>query len=401
MGVVMKYGGTSVGTIEKINLIAKHISQVKNQEDNIVVVVSAMGKSTDELIALARQLSDNLPRREIDALLSTGEQQTIALLTIALKQYGVDAISLTGFQAGFVTTNNHTKGIIKDVDISRVLSHLEEGKIVVVAGFQGITSDGDITTLGRGGSDTSAVALAAKLGYQCEIYTDVDGIFTVDPRIYKDAKQIHKISYSEMMEMASLGAGVIETRSVELAKKYNVPLYVAKSLSTSGSGTVIMSKNFLFEDKPITGISVTDNVVMITLEGLENDIQLVSSIFDRISERTISLDMISQTIDKENNLVISFSIDTENLEEFADVVQTNQDMFNRFKVETQTDLTKLSLVCVGMASNFGVAAKVFTTLASSNIPFYHVSTSEISISCTVNTKHKGNAVHNLAIAFNL
>ncbi len=401
MGVVMKYGGTSVGTIEKINLIAKHISQVKNQEDNIVVVVSAMGKSTDELIALARQLSDNLPRREIDALLSTGEQQTIALLTIALKQYGVDAISLTGFQAGFVTTNNHTKGIIKDVDISRVLSHLEEGKIVVVAGFQGITSDGDITTLGRGGSDTSAVALAAKLGYQCEIYTDVDGIFTVDPRIYKDAKQIHKISYSEMMEMASLGAGVIETRSVELAKKYNVPLYVAKSLSTSGSGTVIMSKNFLFEDKPITGISVTDNVVMITLEGLENDIQLVSSIFDRISERTISLDMISQTIDKENNLVISFSIDTENLEEFADVVQTNQDMFNRFKVETQTDLTKLSLVGVGMASNFGVAAKVFTTLASSNIPFYHVSTSEISISCTVNTKHKGNAVHNLAIAFNL
>jgi len=401
MGVVLKYGGTSIATIEKINQIAKHIAFLKETEDNIVVVVSAMGKSTDELIKLAKQLSDNLPRREIDTLLSTGEQQTIALLAIALKGNGVDAISLTGFQAGFKTTNSHTKGIIMDVDITRVLSHLKQQKIVVVAGFQGISSDGDITTLGRGGSDTSAVALAAKLGYRCEIYTDVDGIYTVDPRLYKTAKKLDRISFEEMMEMASLGAGVIETRSVELAKKYNVSLYIAKSLSQSGSGTYIMNENYLFEDKPITGISVTDNVAMIILEGVKNDLKTVTKVFEIVSEKNINLDMISQNIDNDKNLVVSFSIDSDDIEVFEECKQENKDLFDTIKTQVMTDIIKLSLVGVGMASNFGVASKVFTTLANNNVPFLHVSTSEISISCTINKENKAKAVSVLAQAFKL
>ncbi len=401
MGVVMKFGGTSVGTIEHINDVAHHIKKIKEEQEKIVIVVSAMGKKTDELIDLAKQLSKDLPRREIDTLLATGEQQTIALLTIALKAIGVDAISLTGFQAGFITTSSHTKGIIKDVDITRILQHLKTNKVVVVAGFQGITNEGDITTLGRGGSDTSAVALAAKLGYPCEIYTDVDGIYTVDPKLYKNAKKLNELSFEEMMEMASLGAGVVETRSIELAKKYNVPLYIAKSLSKKGTGTYIMNETYLFEEKPITGISVTDNVAMVTLEGVSNNFYVVSSVFNLLSNESINLDMISQSIDKENNLVISFSIDDEDVSSFNNLVKENQNIFNNVKTEVSQDLIKLSLVGVGMASNFGVAAKVFDTLAKAKIPFYHISTSEISISCTVSLKDKTLAVENLAKAFNL
>lgn len=401
MGVVMKFGGTSVGTIEQINDIAHHIKNIKEQDQKIVIVVSAMGKRTDELIQLAKSVSNNLPRREIDTLLATGEQQTIALLTIALKGIGVDAISLTGFQAGFITTSSHTKGIIKDVNITRVLQHLKTGKVVVVAGFQGITNEGDITTFGRGGSDTSAVALAAKLGYPCEIYTDVDGIYTVDPRLYNNAKKLDKLSFEEMMEMASLGAGVVETRSIELAKKYNVPLYIAKSLSKKGTGTYIMNETYLFEEKPITGISVTDNVAMVTLEGVSNNLHVVSNVFNLLSSESINLDMISQSIDKENNLMISFSIDDEDVSLFNNLVNENKNIFNNVKTEVAQGLIKLSLVGVGMASNFGVAAKVFDTLAKASVPFYHISTSEISISCTVSNDDKNKAVENLAKAFHL
>lgn len=401
MSVVMKFGGTSVGTVEQLSSIANHIKQVKNEEKNIVIVVSAMGKSTDHLINLAKQVSSNLDKREIDALLATGEQQTIALLTIALKSVGVNAISLTGFQAGFRTTSSHTKGIIKDVDVTRVVSHLKEDKVVVVAGFQGMSDHGDITTLGRGGSDTSAVALAAKLGYKCEIYTDVDGIYSVDPRVYKDAKKLDYISYDELMEMASKGAGVIETRSVELASKFNVPLYIARSLSEKGSGTIIMKENYLFEEKPITGISITNDVVMVTLESDFSGVENIKDVFNLISSENINLDMISQNIDRSNKLVISFSIDLEDLKDLEKCIKENSEIFGKFQTETTSDLVKLGLVGVGMASNFGVAAKVFDILATNNIPFYTVSTSEISISCTVDKKNKNEAVSALAIGFNL
>ena len=400
MSVVMKFGGTSVSTTEKISQIANYIKQVKNEEENIVIVVSAMGKSTDHLISLAKQVSEKLDKREIDTLLATGEQQTIALLAIALKAQGVDAISLTGFQAGFRTTSSHTKGIIKDVDVTRVLSHLKQGQVVVVAGFQGMSDKGDITTLGRGGSDTSAVALAAKLGYKCEIYTDVDGIYTVDPRVYKDAKHLSNLSYDELMEMASKGAGVIETRSVELASKYNVPLYIARSLSKKGSGTYIMKNNYLFEEKPITGISITDEVVMVTLKSTITSIKEIKNVFNSISRHNINLDMISQNIEQEN-LVVSFSIDLDDLETLEECMAENSETFNHFNVSTTKDLVKLGIVGVGMASNFGVAAKVFDILANRNIPFYTVSTSEISISCTIDKENKSSAVEGLALGFEL
>lgn len=401
MGVVLKYGGTSVESTSKIIAIARYIQTLQELEKQVVVVVSAMGKTTDELITLAKELSTDLPKRELDTLLSTGEQKTIALLTMALHSIGVDAISLTGLQAGFITTSSHTKGIIMDVKVDRVLQHINQGKVVVVAGFQGVTESGDITTLGRGGSDTSAVALAAKLGFPCEIYTDVDGMYTVDPRYYPNAKKLQSISFEECMEMSALGAGIIETRAVELAKKYNVPLYIARSLSEKGSGTTIMNEHYLFEDKPITGLSTTDNVVMVTLEGMNNDNKIVAKIFHSISNRNINLDMISQTIDNANNVVISFSIDAVDLPELRKLVQSESNLFESLNVEIKDGMNKLSLIGVGMASNFGVASRVFSTLSQASIPFYHVSTSEISISCTINTDDKNRAIRALAEEFHL
>jgi aspartate kinase len=401
MSVVMKFGGTSVGTIELIHKIANYIKNRKDTEENIVVVVSAMGKSTDYLIEMAKQVSKKLNKREIDTLLATGEQQTIALLSLALQNEDVDAISLTGFQAGFKTTSTHNKGIIKDVDVVRVKHHLEEGKVVVVAGFQGISEDGDITTLGRGGSDTSAVALAAKLGYKCEIYTDVDGIYTVDPRVYQKAKKIDKISYEEIMEMSALGAGVLETRSVELAKKFNVPLYLGKSLSEEGSGTYIMNEEILLETKPITGISITDHVAMITLEQETIDLTQISNIFKLVSEESVSLDMISQNVDKLQYLMVSFSINETDLETFESLQETKKEAFEGITVHKQTGLIKVSLVGLGMATNFGVASRLFDTLTKANIPMYTVSTSEISISITTDQPYKEQATTILAKEFHL
>ncbi|MEC9485303.1 MAG: aspartate kinase [Candidatus Izemoplasma sp.] len=397
----MKYGGTSVGTIEQLNNIVDYVKIRKKEDKDIVLVVSAMGKQTDHLLSLAKTITSSIDKREMDTLLATGEQQTIALLTIALKSAQVDAISLTGFQAGVKTTSSHTKGIIMDVDISRVTQHLKENKVVVVAGFQGITETGDISTLGRGGSDTSAVALAAKLGFPCEIYTDVSGIYRVDPRRYKDAKKLDHISYDELMEMSSLGAGVIETRSVELAKKYNVPLYIAKSLSKKGSGTTIMNQSYMFEEKPITGLSVTDNVVMVTLENIENNLTTVTDVFNHLSANNINLDMISQTVDKHNQLVISFSIDGHDLDALYDTIESEKLLFKSVKYNVTTELVKLSLVGVGMASHFGVAAKVFHLLAKENITFTTVSTSEISISCTISQKDQAKAIQTLANGFGL
>ncbi|MCF7926690.1 MAG: aspartate kinase [Candidatus Izimaplasma sp.] len=400
MGIVLKYGGTSLSSINQIKDIAKYIKKLKEKERKVVVVVSAMGKTTDYLISLAKKITSDIPPRELDTLLSTGEQQTIALLTMALKNNRVDAVSLTGQQAGLITTKSHTKGIIRDVRAERVITHLNNNQVVVVAGFQGISAEGDITTLGRGGSDTSAVAIAAKLGFKCHIYTDVKGIYTVDPRVYKQAKQIKEISYIETMEMSALGTSVLETRSVELAKKYNVKLYLAASLSQEGSGTYIMNKEYLFEEKPITGISVTDNVVMITLEGESHMLKNLSNLFKKVSEENINLDMISQNTDKENNLVLSFSIDYDDLTIFNQLIK-NTETLDEFMIESKTDLIKISLVGVGMASHFGIASRVFSTLSKANISYYHVSTSEISISCTVDKVSKEKAIEKLAKEFDL
>ncbi len=400
MSVVMKFGGTSVGNTNLIKAIAKSIKERKETEDQIVIVVSAMGKNTDHLMNLAKEIGSNLDNREIDTLLATGEQQTIALLTLALKHQGLDAISLTGFQAGFKTTSSHTKSLIVDVDISRVKKHLCENKIVVVAGFQGMAENGDITTLGRGGSDTSAVALAAKFGFPCEIYTDVSGIYRVDPRLYPKSKQLKTMNYDELMEMAIKGAGVIETRSVELAKKFNVPLYIAKSLSEKGSGTVIMDKTYMLEDKPITGVSITDDVVMVTLKHPRLHRTTIAKIFEMIMKENISIDMISQTIDDTGGLVLSFSICQSDIMTMENLLN-REPLFEAFTLSIRENLVKISLVGVGMISHLGVASKVFNLLINQGVNYYTVSTSEISISCTINERDKETAIYALSEGFGL
>ena len=278
MIIVHKYGGSSVATTEKIVDIAKYLGSVKGSGNDVVVVVSAMGKTTDALIKLAHDITKDPSKREMDRLMSTGEQQTIALLSIALQSLGHDAISLTGVQAGIRTTGHHTKNTIESIDSDIIKKHLGEGKIVIVAGFQGVNEKGDVTTLGRGGSDTSAVALAAALGGKCEIYTDVDGIYSIDPRVYPDAKKMEMISYEEMMELAFLGAGVMEPRAVELGGKYGVEIYVGKSLGER-NGTIITSKEKVMEKKLITGISINENILMVNIENIPTYAKNVYEIF--------------------------------------------------------------------------------------------------------------------------
>lgn len=402
MNVVQKYGGTSLETIEKIQAVAKHIADNKKPGDGIVIVASAMGKTTDQLIQLAKQISEDVPKRELDALLATGEQQTVALLAIALQKLGIDAVSMTGFQSGFVTTDFHTKARIKEINTERVEQLIEEGKIPVVAGFQGMSENGDITTLGRGGSDLTAVAIAAHLAWDCEIYTDVDSLHTTDPRVFPQAKQLHHITYEEMMEMSSLGAGVLETRSVELAKKYNVKLFLGRALENDKSkGTYIMSNNnLLVEDMPITGISFQDDCTIFNIKGVKNDGKTVADLFNLLGELNINVDMISQQITGENECSVSFSCTINQGNELSAAIQNNS-VLNGLTIEKQDGLAMISLVGVGMANHSGVASKVFTILATEQIPYYQITTSEISISVTVDVEKKVKAVIALCEAFGL
>lgn len=400
MRVVYKYGGSSVENTEKIRNIAKHLQKVKDEGNEIVVVASAMGKKTDELMNLAEQVSDKKNSRELDTLLSTGEQQTVALLSMALHSLGVDAVSLTGQQAGFKTSKDHTKGFIEDLDITRVEEHLNKGEIVVVAGFQGINENGDITTLGRGGSDRSAVALAAKLDCECHIFTDVDGIYSIDPRVYSAAKKIDVISYEEMMEMALKGSGVMETSAVELGKKYGVKIYVGESLK-EGGGTIIMNKNKSFEERVITGISVDNNVAMVSVKGIDQGVDQTAKIFEIITDYNINVNMINQNYDSNKTLVVSFSCSEDELKIVDDAFKSNEGFVEKFDIDINKELSIISLVGVGMASHFGVASKVFTTLAQNDVEFYQVTTSEISISCAIERTKTKAAVEALARVFEL
>lgn len=400
MRIVYKFGGTSVGTIEKIKNIAQFLVNEKKEGKQIVVVASAMGKTTSELISLASTVTQRVNRRELDSLLSIGEQKTVTLLTMAIQDLGIDAISLTGFQAGFITTHSHTKSRIVDIDTSKIENHLNNGKIVVVAGFQGITEYGDITTLGRGGSDTSAVAIAAKLNSDCHIYTDVEGIYTVDPRVHEKAKKLISISYDEMMELSTLGSKVMETRSVELGKKYGVKIYVGKSLSKE-RGTYIMDKKVSFEEKPITGISVSENTAIVTLDGVIDGIKKTANIFKIMAKSDVNINMITQNTNKNQTLDVSFSCTEDDLCLVEEAINRNKELFNGISVNINKDLNIISLVGVGMISHFGVAAKVFNVLAENDIDFYQVTTSEISISCAIDKDKTKKAVSLLAREFNL
>jgi aspartate kinase len=400
MIVVQKYGGTSVGSIEKIKTVAKRVVERKNRGDGVVVVVSAMGKSTDQLIDMAKQLSDTPRRRELDMLMSTGEQVSISLLSIALNEMGYESIALTGFQAGIETDGYHTKGKIQDIDIEKVKNYLDKGKIVVVAGFQGMNENGDIMTLGRGGSDTTAVALAAKLECVCEIYTDVDGIYTIDPRLFPTARKLDTISYEEMMEMASLGAGVMETRAVEIGQKFNVPIYVALS-NEEWPGTYIKEFDGTMESKVITGLSASDKDLMVTINHVPYNSKNISKVFGALANKDINIDMISQTAPYHGKVNVSFTAPKTDEDVILNIAKDLKNEFKAIEIDIERDITKLSVVGIGMRSQSGVAAKTFEILAKNDIGFKQVTTSEIRISYTINTEDTTKAVEAIAREFNL
>jgi aspartate kinase len=400
MIVVHKYGGSSLADLDKIKNTAAHISKLSDSGQKIVVVASAMGKTTNKLIEMAKKISKTPNIRELDSLMATGEQQTVALLSMALNEFGKNSMSLTGSQAGITTIGHHTKSRIKSIDPKIINSHLNNGEIVIVAGFQGMNQKGDITTLGRGGSDTSAVALAASLGARCEIYTDVDGIYSIDPRVYSDAKKIKKISYEEMMEMANLGAGIMETRAVELGKKYNVPIYVGQSLRAH-DGTLILNQDEIMEDKPITGITLNEDIFMVNIQHLPYSEGVVANIFNTLGKYELNVDMISQNITTAGLLDLSFSCFKREESLLEKAIDELKIKFQEISIEIKSDLIMISLVGIGMVSHSGVAAKVFNTLAKNNVPFYHITTSEISISCTISKNHKKIATEMLAREFNL
>ena len=399
MNVVEKYGGTSVGTIAQIKAVAAHAAKLKAQGDQVVIVASAMGKTTNKLIAMAKEIGEHVNERELDSLLSTGEQRTITLLAMAIDALGVPAVSLTGYQCGFITSDHHSHARIMDIDITRLKQHLEDDKVVVVAGFQGANEVGDITTLGRGGSDTTAVALAAKLGWECHIFTDVNGVYTIDPRMYPHAKRLHEITYNEMMQMACLGAGVLETRSVELASKYGVRLYLGRALEENlDKGTYIMEKTKHLEDMPITGISIKEDYAIMRVNDLPNDGKFLNSLFAMISQLDINLDTISQQLTHDGKVNFAFYCNKQQ----SDVILKNIDMLHsRYPISRLLGFVKLSIVGVGISTHSGIAAKVLTTLSDHNIRYYQITSSEISISLTIEEKDKLKAVEVLGKAFDL
>ncbi|MTK14295.1 MAG: aspartate kinase [Clostridiaceae bacterium] len=397
--VVQKYGGSSVGTIEKIKKVAQTVVRRKQAGDDVIVVVSAMGDTTDDLIGLANEVTSNPDRRELDALLSTGEMMSSALLAMAIKASDYDAISYTAYQIGIKTTGQHGKSLIDDIDGENIKKSLSEGKIVIVAGFQGINEEGHITTLGRGGSDTTAVAIAVKLDGICEIYTDVDGIYSVDPRKYKDAKKLDEIDYEEMLELSSLGAQVMHSRSIELGQKYNIPIYVGLSNSDI-KGTVIKGVNNMnMESKPVTGLATSDDDVAITIRDIESDINTVSSLFESVASKRINIDMISQTAPVNNRVNLSFTIPKVDLNECLEIIKPFYLEENQIAIDE--DITKFSVVGIGMKTTSGVASKMFKLLSQNDIGVKMITTSEIRITCAIKQKDKVKAINVIASEFNL
>ncbi|HEY5562054.1 MAG TPA: aspartate kinase [Clostridiaceae bacterium] len=396
--VVQKYGGSSVGTIEKIKKVAETVIRRRKSGEDVVVVVSAMGGTTDELIALAKAITDNPDKRELDALLSTGEMISSSLLAMAIKEAGFDAISYTAYQIGLKTTGQHGKSLIEDIEGDNIKESLKAGKIVIVAGFQGIDEDGSITTLGRGGSDTTAVAIAIKLGGVCEIYTDVDGIYSVDPRKYKKAKKLMEIDYEEMLELASLGAQVMHSRSIELGQKYKIPIYVGLSNSDI-KGTVVKEVNYMnMESKPVTGLATSDDDIAITLVDIINDINLLSKLFESLGNSKIVIDMISQTSPVKGKVNISFTIPKDDLYEAKEIIKEHIDECN---INTDEDITKFSVVGIGMKNTSGVAATMFSIFGDNNIQVKMITTSEIRITCAIRQIDKLKAINLVAERFNL
>jgi aspartate kinase len=400
--IVQKYGGTSVASPERIQAVAERVIRTRKAGDQVVVVLSAMSGETDRLFALAHRVSPNPDERELDLLLSTGERVTIALLAMALRERGYAARSFTGRQVGIVTDDVHTRARIERVAADRVRDALAEDVIPVVAGFQGINEKSDVTTLGRGGSDTTAVALAAALkADRCDIYTDVDGVYTTDPNIVPTASRLDKISYEEMLEMASLGAKVLQTRSVEFAMKYLVPVRVLSSFTDAPTGTLVTKEDRDMEQVVVSGVTYDRNQAKITLLGVPDRPGIAARLFGGIAKEDIIVDMIIQNISREGLTDISFTVPRADAKKAVSLVSTLVREIGANDVQLTEDIAKVSIVGVGMRSHSGVAATMFETLAREGINIMMISTSEIKISCVVEAKYTELAVRALHDAFEL
>ncbi|MBM7644754.1 aspartate kinase [Scopulibacillus daqui] len=398
---VMKFGGTSVADVEKIRRAAQRIEQKADLGEKLIVVVSAMGKTTDHLVELAGQISARPSACELDMLLSTGEQITSSLLAMLLKEDGYDAAALTGWQAGFCTDDTHGNAKILKIKESAISDYLEDQKIVVVAGFQGISQSGRITTLGRGGSDTSAVALAAAFKADlCEIYTDVAGVFTVDPRYVENARKLDEISYDEMLEMAYLGAGVLHPRAVEYAKNAKVPLIVRSSF-TNEKGTVVRESVSMENKRAVKGLAFEKNVAKLTLLGLPDHEDTLSKVFNVLADRQINVDIIIQNSFQEKETNLSFTIDDASVPDAMEALNDAKTILGYSGMDIESDLAKVSIVGSGMASNPGVAAKMFAALNHNGIKVKMVSTSEIKVSAVIDESHLTSSLNVLHRVFEL
>ncbi|WP_239324529.1 aspartate kinase [Snodgrassella gandavensis] len=388
--IVQKYGGTSVGTVERIKNVARRVAQARANGDDVVVVVSAMSGETNRLVALAHEIQEKPNPREMDVVLSTGEQVTIGLLAMALHSIGVDAKSYTGWQVAVKTDCAHTKARIDEIDDIRIRTDLNAGKVVIIAGFQGINANNDITTLGRGGSDTSAVALAAALkADECQIYTDVDGVYTTDPRVVPEARRLSTISFEEMLELASLGSKVLQIRSVEFAGKYKVRLRVLSSLENSGKGTLITFEEDqnMMEHAAVSGIAFDKNQARINVRGVPDTPGMASLILGAVADANIEVDMIIQNFGSAGTTDFSFTVPRSDYQNTLDILHEVQKKIGAREVCGDDTVCKVSIVGMGMRSHVGIASTMFRTLAKENINIQMISTSEIKVSVLIDEKY--------------
>ncbi|CAH9018801.1 aspartate kinase [Candidatus Nitrosacidococcus sp. I8] len=401
--IVQKFGGTSVGSSERIASVAKKAATFREKGHNLVIVVSAMSGETNRLLALAHEISSNPDPRELDVLLATGEQVTIALLSIAIAKYHLPVRSYTGAQARIRTDSAYSKARIQNIDTKQIFHDLNLGRIVVVAGFQGIDDKGDITTLGRGGSDTTAVALAAALkADECQIYTDVDGVYTTDPRIVPEARRLNSLAYEEMLELASLGAKVLQIRSVEFASKYNVPLRVLSSFEEkNGEGTIITAETERMEEPLISGIAFNRDEAKLTILGVPNEPGVAYRILEPVADANIEVDVIIQNVGQDGTTDFTFTVHRNDYQKALKILKETSVQLMARKVTGDDKIAKVSLVGVGMRSHAGIASTMFRVLAEEKINIQMISTSEIKISVVIDEKYLETSVQALHTAFNL
>ena len=399
--IVKKFGGTSVANAKRIEAVADIVEQTINEGNRVTVVLSAMGNNTDELIKLAKEISPEPDLREYDALVSTGEQVSVALLAMALLKRGIQGKSYTAYQLGIKTNSSHSRARILDVDVNKITKELEEGVVPVITGFQGMNELGDITTLGRGGSDTTGVALAVALNAdECQIYTDVDGVFTTDPRVYEKAKLLKNVSFEEMLELSSMGAKVLQLRAVEYASKFNMPIRVLSSFN-QGEGTLVQEEKNIMERPIVSGISSIDNEAKLTIRGVPDIPGVAAKILGPISDAGIDVDVIVQNVGADNTTDFTFTVDKSNLSKAENIMKDTSSSLGGGLVEADDDIAKISIVGRGMRANAGVASKMFQALAANEINILMITTSEIKISVVIKKEEMEEAIRALHDAFDL